>query len=148
MLATWLCQLLQQAERRACVLPGLLMARACALRSNGPKCCGLMQGQQTGNADAPSQPLPESVQHLQQSAAAAEPSHLGNQDHECSPSGESWLEEEHSSETGWETASDKAEGKEQESNGASTAPCSKPAMEEQSQSRPSQVSSTVVPDHA
>ena len=104
-----------------------------------------------------SQPLPESLQHLQQSAAAAERSQVGNQERaeasleEGSPLGDSHLEEEHSSEAGWETASDEADGKEHvaaaESNAASTAPGSKSATEEQSQSRLSQVRSTVVPDH-
>ena len=104
----------------------------------------MMQGHQGGQPDAISQPLPAS-------AAAAELSFFGNQNSEGSPLGDSLLEEEHSSEAGWETASDDAEGKEHaaaaESNGASTAPPSTSATEEHSRSRPLKVSSSVVPDH-
>ena len=104
----------------------------------------MMQGHQGGQPDAISQPLPAS-------AAAAELSFFGNQNSEGSPLGDSILEEEHSSEAGWETASDDADGKEHaaaaESNGASTAPPSTSATEEHSRSRPLKVSSSVVPDH-
>ena len=152
-LASCLCQLLQQAE--AHVLP--FRGRTYKIHSEGRNGFGMMQDQHGGHSNAVSQPLPDSLQHLQHSAAAAEHSHPGNQEsgetslEEGSPSGKSGLEQEHSSGTGWETASDEAEGKEHaaaaESNGASTAPRSTTATEEQTQSRSSKVGSSVVPDH-
>ena len=119
-------------------------ARAHRLHSEGPKCCGMMQGRQGGQTNATGQPLPES-------AAAAELSYFGTRNPDGPPLGDSSLEEEHSSEAGWETASDEAEAKKHaaaaDSNGASTARCSTSATEEQSQNRPSKVSSSVVSDH-